>query len=89
MLLYNHVEEFRQVVDNAVSLIVLGAERAWEVLKKIIEILYEIGHALFTFAIAPFQILYNVITTFIGNMLSYVGGLASVGRTAEGGDGLG
>lgn len=87
VLLYNHVEEFRQVVDNAVSLIVLGAERAWEVLKKIIEILYEIGHALFTFAIAPFQILYNVITTFIGNMLSYVGWLGeAVGITAEWGD---
>ncbi|QLH52733.1 MAG: hypothetical protein CH6_0003 [Candidatus Kapaibacterium sp.] len=79
ILLYKNVESVRNVFDSAWQMIATGAKYAWEVLKKIGEIVYELGKIVVQILIAPFQLLWEGIKSVgsaIGNLISNILGLS-------------
>mgnify|MGYP000530731079 CR=1 FL=1 len=65
VLLYKHVEGFKNTVDAVFQVVAYTFERIWEVLQRVGGIIVAFGGAIFEFLIAPFKIAWGVITGII------------------------
>ena len=80
ILLYKNVQAVRNFFDSLWAVIVKGATYAWEIIKKLFEIIFEIGKTIFNILITPFRMWWTTISAIGKAIGELIGGATSLGE---------
>ncbi len=84
ILLYKNSQAFRNIFDGIWKIISTGATYAWQIIKKIGEVLYEIGKIIVQVVIAPFQLVWTVIKSIGETIGDFIAELFNLESASEG-----